>query len=361
MRKYSIVIVTYEMKETLRNTLEAINHMEGFGREDFEVIVSDDGSTDGTREYVQGINRNYELKYIYTERNSLSCRNRARNLGIREASGEIVICMDGDVLAKGNLLKEFDRCYSMDSDIVVAGARIMLAQNVEYKEVQDQSIFIKHRFDGSNNESLDDRYRKYNTLSYNSNAMRHSWLMAHTNIVSIPKAYLDKVGLFSEEIKGWGFDESELMYRLFKAGVKFMINHKIEVLHQPHNEQRDTPETAKVLEFTHNIEQFFVNYPDALHHLPVNLAEYFMQDRMLELLSPAQPILRRVEVQLKEAEEVQHIKELIRQSLNEEGLELVVNDYVETTDLDIWIQMQGGTKSVIKYFPMSKKLAVATL
>ncbi|MDN4066690.1 glycosyltransferase [Paenibacillus vini] len=357
MRKYSIVIVTYQMRETLRNTLEALNHMEGFGREEFEVIISDDGSTDGTREYVQGINRNYEMKYIFTERSSLSCRNRARNLGIKETSGEIIICMDGDVLANRYLLSEFDRCYSKDSDIVVTGARIMLEQNVEYEEVRDQSIFIKHKFDGSNNESLDDRYRKYNRLSYNSNAIQHSWLMAHTNIVSIPKAYLNKVGLFSEDIKGWGFDESELMYRLFKEGIKFIINHKIEVLHQPHNEMRDTPENIKVVEFTNNIRFFFKKHPDVLKQLPENLADYFMQDRMLELLSPANTIARRREVNFKNVDELREIKRLIMENFNEEDLELVVYDYVETTDLDIWIQLLGKTKSLIKYFPISKKIS----
>ncbi|ETT65453.1 family 2 glycosyl transferase [Paenibacillus sp. FSL R7-277] len=361
MRKYSIVIVTYQMRETLRNTLEALNYMEGFGRDEFEVIVSDDGSMDGTQEYVQGINRNYEMKYIFTERSQLSCRNRARNLGIKEAGGEIIICMDGDVLANKNLLSEFDRCYSMDSNIVVAGARIMLERNVEYEAVHDQSIFMKHRFDGSNNESLDDRYRKYNVLSYNSNAMRHPWLMAHTNIVSIPKAYINKVGLFSEEIKGWGFDESELMYRLFKAGVKFIINHKIEVLHQPHNEMRDTPENVKVIEFTNNISLFFKKYPDALNQLPENLTDYFMNDQMLELLTPAHAILRRIELNLKQTEELLEIKQVIIKCLNEEGLELVVYDYIESTDLDIYIQLLGETRSVIKYFPMSKKLTYSTV
>lgn len=344
------------MRETLRNTLEALNHLEGFGRDEFEVIVSDDGSTDATYEYVQGINRNYEMKYIYTERSKLSCRNRARNLGIKESSGEIIICMDGDIIANKNLLSEFDRCYSMDSNIVVAGARIMLKQNVEYEEVRDQSLFMKHRFDGSNNDSLDDRYRKYNVLSYNSNAMKHSWLMAHTNIVSIPKKYINKVGLFSEEIKGWGFDESELMYRLFKDGAKFVINHKIEVLHQPHNDMRDTPESVKVIEFTNNISLFFMKHPDALNKLPANLADYFMNDQMLKLFSPAHAILRRIELNLKNTEELQEIKQVIIKCLNEEGLELDVYDEDETTDLDIWIQLLGETKSIIKYFPMSKRI-----
>jgi glycosyltransferase involved in cell wall biosynthesis len=88
------VIPAYNNKLLLRKTLEALNYQIGYGRNDYEVIIVDDGSSDGTCDYIKNVNRNYNLKYFYLERCDDSGRARARNYGWKKASGDIIIFID---------------------------------------------------------------------------------------------------------------------------------------------------------------------------------------------------------------------------------------------------------------------------
>ncbi len=61
--------------------------------QDWELIVVDDGSTDGTEQAVKGLSDN-RIKYIRHDRNRLA--GAARNTGIRYAQGEYVAFLDSD-------------------------------------------------------------------------------------------------------------------------------------------------------------------------------------------------------------------------------------------------------------------------
>jgi glycosyltransferase involved in cell wall biosynthesis len=82
----SVVVCTYNGAATIRETFEALSRLD---YENFEVVVIDDGCTDGTKEIAQ----EYENRLICVENGGLS---RARNLGMEAAEGEIVAYIDDD-------------------------------------------------------------------------------------------------------------------------------------------------------------------------------------------------------------------------------------------------------------------------
>jgi O-antigen biosynthesis protein len=84
--KISVVVCTYNGASTIRDTLEALRDLD---YPSFEVIVVNDGSTDGTAQIVSS----YSYRVIYEENQGLS---RARNTGIAAATGEIVAFIDDD-------------------------------------------------------------------------------------------------------------------------------------------------------------------------------------------------------------------------------------------------------------------------
>lgn len=84
--RMSVVVCTYNGKRTIGDCLEGLRKLE---YPNFEVIVVNDGSTDGTGQ----VAAEYGFKVITTENRGLS---NARNTGMREAKGEIVAYIDDD-------------------------------------------------------------------------------------------------------------------------------------------------------------------------------------------------------------------------------------------------------------------------
>ena len=86
----SVVIPSYNRAGVLPM---AINSVLGQTYRDIELILVDDGSTDGTEDLIRSI-KDGRLRYIKLERNGGACR--ARNIGIDAAKGEYIAFQDSD-------------------------------------------------------------------------------------------------------------------------------------------------------------------------------------------------------------------------------------------------------------------------
>ncbi len=99
--RVSVVIPTYNRKAILDKCLRALER-QSILPEEFEVLVIDDGSTDGTEEYVRTARFGFPLRYY---RQSNQGPGAARNLGIAEAAGELVLLIGDDIIAEERLLE----------------------------------------------------------------------------------------------------------------------------------------------------------------------------------------------------------------------------------------------------------------
>ena len=114
MSKVSIIIPVYNVEKYIRKTIEsAINQTES----DIEIILVDDGSTDGSSnicdQYLKMDNR---IKVIHKKNGGLSS---ARNAGTKEASSRYVMYLDGDDYLKSNAVERvFAVMNEYPSDII---------------------------------------------------------------------------------------------------------------------------------------------------------------------------------------------------------------------------------------------------
>lgn len=101
MPYFSICIPTYNRKKYLKRCL---NHLEEQTFKDFEVIIVDDGSVDGTGDYVEYYRNKsmMNLNYIYKDNGG---KYTAMNKGILAANGKYFIVLDSDDYLSNDALK----------------------------------------------------------------------------------------------------------------------------------------------------------------------------------------------------------------------------------------------------------------
>ena len=100
----SVIVVTYNRAHFLKEALDSIKRQTF---KDYEIILVDDGSTDGTKEIVE---KYQGIRYIYQEHSGIS---RARNTAIKAAKGKWIATLDSDDLwEKDKLQKQTDFLFA---------------------------------------------------------------------------------------------------------------------------------------------------------------------------------------------------------------------------------------------------------
>ncbi len=106
--KLSIIIPCYNCEKTLREAVESC-YTQGFENEsDFEIVMVDDGSTDGTRELLERIaSAHGNIRTFFNEKNQGG--GATRNTAVTQSLGEVIFGLDSDdILPPGTLLKMYN-------------------------------------------------------------------------------------------------------------------------------------------------------------------------------------------------------------------------------------------------------------
>jgi glycosyltransferase involved in cell wall biosynthesis len=115
---FSIIIPTYNRLSTLPNSVDSVLDQT---YQNFEVIIVDDGSEDGTVEWVKAIIDN-RIKY-FKQQNSGVCV--ARNKGAAVASGDWICFLDSDDTVTPNWLADFANLINLGKyDLLFCGMEL---------------------------------------------------------------------------------------------------------------------------------------------------------------------------------------------------------------------------------------------
>jgi glycosyltransferase involved in cell wall biosynthesis len=106
----SVVVPVYNQAASLPRTLASL-FVQDLPASDYEIIVVDDGSTDGTDAVARRLATSWSgAMRVLTKHNGGPAS--ARNLGLAHARGEIVAFMDGDCAAAPNWLSSLVRALT---------------------------------------------------------------------------------------------------------------------------------------------------------------------------------------------------------------------------------------------------------
>jgi len=213
----AVVIPTYNGKEVLRKTLKGILNQD-YPQSNYEVIVADDGSTDGTDQLFDAEDPEFGaarssgvLRYIRLPENK--GRAAARNAGIREARGEIIVFLDNDNVPCEHFVQEHIRVHAADEPIVAVG-------NISCPEAAMKSRFVRfwnRRYPG-NRRGMECRNLPF--------------YFTGTGNGSLKREDLIEAGGFDEAFRNYGGEDEELWYRLCVIrGLRSVFLKDAETIH----------------------------------------------------------------------------------------------------------------------------------
>lgn len=247
--KASIVMPTFNKRERLELTLESLKY-QTIKPESFEIIIVDDGSTDGTEDIVKGFAKNFDLRYIKKNNEG---RSSARNKGMKETRSELIIFCDDDLIVAPTFIEGHIKAHEQEKCVAhgiiynlpylkffkdpstgrayddLDGGELELVK--QYCISKDKIKDITHIHKQSKIPLIEKTLQSI----FLKNLKEYQWLCCSGANMSCDKALLEAVGGFNTYFgKEWGAEDFELGYRLYKYGVKFMYLHNAHNYHMMH-------------------------------------------------------------------------------------------------------------------------------
>ncbi len=175
----SIVIGTFNQKSVLETTLKSFIN-QSIPVSEYELIVVDSSSTDGTDRMIESLKPPYRLNYVRVENKGKSV---ARNIGIQQAKASLILITDADMEATPNLLEEHLKAHKEQPFSVFEGMTIN----------PDKKPYIKQKLKA---------------------LQKLPWGYFLTGNLSLSKKIITQCGLFDVNFSGYGWEDIELGYRL---------------------------------------------------------------------------------------------------------------------------------------------------
>lgn len=121
----SIVIASHNRSQSLLEFLRQLSHQVVPKCVEWEVVIVDNGSSDGTRVTVAPFIEKdpKRFRYFFEER---PCKSIALNAGIREALGDVLVLTDDDCVPDPCWLATLAHEFSSDPSVSVVGGRVEL-------------------------------------------------------------------------------------------------------------------------------------------------------------------------------------------------------------------------------------------
>ncbi|MFB3882105.1 MAG: glycosyltransferase family 2 protein [Armatimonadota bacterium] len=220
--RLTVIVPTYNRSGLLERCLRGLLNQTAAASE-YEIVVVDDGSTDGTAEVAEEVARlagsgdpglqngtGARVRHFRQENKGPAA---ARNLGVLHARGEIVLFTGDDCLPDGRLIEEHLRAHEQAGDVGVLGLvtwhpEIEITPFMAYLESGPQFGF--NQIADPENVSI--------------------WHF-YTSNCSVQRHRIEQVGGFDEEFGCAAFEDVEIAYRMKQRGLRIVYRPEAKTYH----------------------------------------------------------------------------------------------------------------------------------
>lgn len=217
----SVIVTTCNREDALDAVLRSLSRQSD---DRFEVIVADDGSGPATAAMIESWKSRLgrPLSHVWHERNGFRAAE-IRNRAILASSGRYCIFLDGDCLTRSDFVAIHRKLA--EPGWFVAGNRMLLSEELT-KTVLRANLaaetwsfpdFLRERLRGGVN-------RLVPLLRLPLGLLRklrpQAWHDARSCNLAVWRTDLDRVDGFDADYVGWGREDSDLLVRLLRAGIR---------------------------------------------------------------------------------------------------------------------------------------------
>jgi glycosyltransferase involved in cell wall biosynthesis len=240
----SVIIPAYNAEHFLQETIESVLKQT---YTDFEVIIVDDGSTDGTADKAKSYLHDPRVHYIYQENKGVCA---ARNKGIRSTKSELIAFVDADDVW---LQEKLEKQVPLFEDNNV-GLVYCMIEHIDENDNVLPHLSWPHP-----------RGATYKDLLY------INWIVGSGSSVIIRKDVFDKVGFFDEGLKG--LEDMDMWIRILH-GYKSSYVDSVLVKIRRHIKSRQAQKMAsKSVNLQKRQDEYFLHVQRSIERFP-ELEEY---------------------------------------------------------------------------------------
>lgn len=221
----TVNIATYNQLSNLKVILEALKQQK---YTNFEISITDDGSSDGTKEWAKTLEN---VRYYWQEDMGFRLA-KSKNMGINTANGEYFLSLEADVIPHPKLLAEMM--------LFAKPNRIIYGVRHEIPELPKELDFNKI------DKSITSMDWRMQLLRQMKNVDK-PWRVCSGCNVLFPTKILQENGGWNENFKKYGIDDYEVCLRLHMAGCEIIAVPAAYGYHITHPIRETSEENVAIL------------------------------------------------------------------------------------------------------------------